>query len=462
METGMKTMAGFAAAGLVALHCASAFAAVTADEAKQLGTTLTEFGAEKGASADGAVPAYTGGLTQAPAGYSPKSGVWIDPFKIEKPLYSITQANMAQYADLLTPGVEALLKRFADYRMDVYPTHRTMHYSQWVLDNTVKNATSAKLVGKVEGDGVEGAFGGIPFPVPKNGYEVMWNALMSYQRTQVSVKNCGGYLVDTAGGRTDLPILNIVEYRPYYDPSKQTEKFSGPYDRLWVQSQTPPTLAGTTVLVDYSSNYSVTDQTSWAYFPSQRRTRMAPDYKYDTPTSSYGGVTFWDEAAIFRGRMDRFTFKLIGKKEVLIPYNEYRLSQMGADDALGPKHLKPEAVRWERHRVWVVEAALKPDARHAYSKRVLYVDEDSWAFSESDGYGQDGKLWRVGLDYPFNYYDDVGGVFPTSLSFYDLEKGNYFVASLATSNGPMTVRPSDKLANPNLFTPAGMAGTGLR
>ena len=457
----MKTLVHLAVAGVVALYGATALAAVSADEAKQLGTTLTAFGAQKAASADGAIPAYTGGLTQPPAGYVADSGKWPDPFKDEKPLYSITAANMAQYADQLTPGVQALLKRFPDYRVDVYPTHRTMHYPQWVLDNTLNNATNAKLTGKIEGDGVEGAFGGIPFPIPKNGYEAMWNALLSYQRTQYEAKNVGGFLVDTSGGRTDLPILDIVEYRPYYDRAKGPGKVGGPYDRLWVQMMTPPTQAGTTVLVDYSSNYSDADQTTWAYLPAQRRTRMAPDYKYDTPAASYGGVTFWDEAAIFRGRMDRFDFKLLGKKEMIVPYNNYRLAQMSADDVYGPKHAKPEAVRWERHRVWVVEATLKPDARHAYSKRTFYIDEDSWAFAESDGYSQDGKLWRVGLDYPFNYYDEGGGVFATSVSFYDLEKGNYFVTSLASKNGPMLVRTADKLTQPNLFTPAGMGGTGL-
>lgn len=177
----MKTWFRLAAAGVVTLHVAGAIAAVTAEEAKQLGTTLTAFGAEKAASADGAIPEYAGGLTKPPADFVPNSGKWPDPFKDEKPLLSVNAANMAQYADQLTPGVQALLQRFPDYRLDVYPTHRTMHYPQWVLDNTAKNATSAKLVGKIEGDGVEGAFGGIPFPIPKSGYEVMWNAQLPFR-----------------------------------------------------------------------------------------------------------------------------------------------------------------------------------------------------------------------------------------------------------------------------------------
>jgi hypothetical protein len=459
----MKMWVHLAAAGLVALYGTGTFAAVSPDEAKQLGgSTLTAFGAEKAGSADGSIPAYTGGLTQPPAGFVPNSGKWPDPFKDEKPLFSVTAANMAQHAEVLTPGVQALLKRFDDYRVDVYPTHRTMHYPQWVLDNTAKNATSAKLVGKVEGDGVEGAFGGVPFPIPKSGYEVMWNALLSYQRIESDSRNLGAYLVDTAGGRTELPVLNYIEYRPYYDQANQSS-FKGIYERAWVTTLTPPTTAGTAVLIDYPSNYSVADQTTWAYMPAQRRTRMAPDYKYDTPAANYGGVSFWDEAAIFRGRMDRFDFKLIGKKEMIVPYNEYRYAQMSANDMFGPKHLKPEAVRWERHRVWVVEATRKPDARHAYSKRVFYIDEDGWNFLETDGYGQDGKLWRVGFMYPLYYYDGGGGVFSSgALGFYDLEKGNYFATFAYGQNGSPLLRVYDKQQSPNLFTPAGMAGTGLR
>lgn len=456
----MKTLIHVAVAGTLALCGACAFAAASADGAKQLGTTLTEFGAEKAASADGAIPAYTGGLSTPPADYVANSGKWPDPYKGEKPLLSVTAENMGQYADQLTPGTQALLKRFPDFRLDVYQTHRSVFYPQWVTENTLKNATTAKLVGKVEGDGVSGAFGGIPFPIPKNGYEAMWNALLNYRRTEFSITNMGGHLVDSSGGRTALPVLNIIEYRPYYD-QKFKDNLTGPYDRAWIQILTPPTLAGQTALLDYSINYTDTDQVSWAYFPSQRRTRMAPDYKYDTPAASYGGVLFWDEGNMFQGRMDRFDFKLIGKREMIVPYDNYRLSQLPVDDVFGPKHIKPEAVRFERHRVWVVEATLKADARHAYSKRTLYIDEDSWNIVETDGYGHDGKLWRVGLNYLFPLYDG-GGVFSFTYGFYDLEKGNYFLTYTTGENGAPLMRVSDHATRPNLFTPAGMPGTGLR
>src|SRR5690606_4729428 len=89
-----------------------AFAAVTAEEAKQLGTTLTPFGAVKAANADGSIPAYTGGLTKAPEGFKPDSGFWTDPFKDEKPVLRIDSKNMAQHAALLSEGQKHLLSKY--------------------------------------------------------------------------------------------------------------------------------------------------------------------------------------------------------------------------------------------------------------------------------------------------------------------------------------------------------------
>jgi hypothetical protein len=459
----MKHILALAIAGSMAIHGLCAVAAVSPDEAKQLGTTLTVFGAEKAASADGVIPEYDGGLTKPPAAFDPKTGQWPDPFNSEKPIVSINASNMAQYADQLTPGVQGLLKRFSDYRVDVYPTHRTMHYPQWVLDNTLKNASSAKLVGKVEGDGVDGAFGGIPFPIPKNGYEVMWNNFLNFQRPQYEMNNASAYLMDSSGAKNELPQNDCAEYRPYYDKALAGGKdTSRAYDRMWCVEQAPPTVAGTAVLADYPSNYSDYDQLTWMYMPGQRRTRMAPEYKYDTPISQFGGVEFWDDIQLFRGRMDRFDFKLLGKKQLVIPYNDYRLRLTSVDQLYGAKHVNPDAIRWERHRVWVVEATLKSGVRHAYSKRLFYFDEDTWALVEADDYDQDGKLWKVGFVYPSSYYDGGGGVFTSSYGFYDLQKGNYFLFSTAGSNGLPRLFVWDEHVKPNLFTPAGLAGSGVR
>lgn len=81
----------------------AALAATSAQELARLGNDATPVGAEKAGNKDGTIPAWDGGIVKAPAGFNPDAG-HLDPFAGEKPAYTITGANMAQYKDKLTPG----------------------------------------------------------------------------------------------------------------------------------------------------------------------------------------------------------------------------------------------------------------------------------------------------------------------------------------------------------------------
>lgn len=167
-----RTFMAAACAALLNTLPLAAHATATAEEAARLKTTLTPLGAERGANKEGTIPAWEGGLTKPAAGY--KNGdPRPDPFPGDKPLLSISAKNMDQHAAKLSDGVKALMKKYPDFRIDVYPTRRTGAAPQYVYDNTFRNATRAKLVDN--GQGVEGAFGGIPFPIPKDAYEVILN-----------------------------------------------------------------------------------------------------------------------------------------------------------------------------------------------------------------------------------------------------------------------------------------------
>src|SRR4051812_16739259 len=114
METTMMYKKTMMAA---ALACAgTAFAGVTPEEAKQLGSTLTAVGAEKAGSKDGVIPEYSGGLQNGPA-LAKGSGMRADPYAADKPRLSITGKNLAGQEDKLTAGTKELLKRFASYRV---------------------------------------------------------------------------------------------------------------------------------------------------------------------------------------------------------------------------------------------------------------------------------------------------------------------------------------------------------
>lgn len=456
-------------AGTLAMVASSAHAAVTADEAKQLGSTLTEFGAEKGANKDGSIPAYTGGLEKV-AGYDPKSmDTYIDPFQKEKPIYSVDSKNMTQYESVLMAGTKVLMKQYPSFKIDVYPSHRTFRYSASALQNTVKNATTAKLTGQIEGDALSGAdkgnlpYAGIPFPIPKTGYEVLWNQTARFSAA-VSHNVGKGYLVDTAGNTIELPGANEYFVHPWYD--KKGTLRAKTFDALFGFSATltsPPSSAGIVFLNFYTPNAAEGGQRVWFYTPGQRRVRLAPEFAYDVPIASYGGVTVWDDIYGYLGRMDRFDFKIVGKKEMLVPYNVFGATNtLPVKEILGPKHVNPAATRWEKHRVWVVDGTRKASARHVYSRRTFYIDEDCWCILASEAYDNAGNLWRVSNYYTFPTYD-TGGFNIDTWSTNDLVKGNYFILNTGHKEPGGSIRSYDTAEGlPVALTAQAVAASGIR
>ena len=401
------------------------FAAVSADEAKQLGTTLTEFGAIKAANADGSIPAYTGGLTKSPPGHKPDSGFWADPFKDEKPLFRIDAKNMDKYADKLSEGQKQLLKTNPGYYIDVYPSHRTAAYPEHVLKATVRNATGCKTL--KEGQAIDRACrGGMPFPIPKDGYEVMWNQTLRYQGdTAIGTKSSRSWVVDSSGKPTMTAQQQTLSDFTYYQVNLPDRDADMGW-RVYSITQSPARRAGEmTGLTDF---IDPTDKPrrAWSYTPGQRRVKLSPEFSYDTPVASMGGVTLFDELFVFSGKMDRFDFKLVGKKEMFIQYNAYKLSYdcPTQEMALQAKHVNPACERWELHRVWVVEATLKSGQRHAYSKRVYYLDEDLTGAGNYDAFDQNGQLHRALFQAAHPMYDKLIPYAAKNVT-YDFNKNMY-------------------------------------
>ncbi len=444
-------------AAAVAAFCASgAQAAVSADEAKQLGTTLTAVGAEKAGNKDGTIPEYTGGLTAPPASFKKGDGLRADPFAGEKPRLTIDSKNVAQHADKLTAGAQELLKRNPSSRIDVYPTHRTVVYPKRVLDNTAKNATGAK---SVEGGlGIENALPGIPFPIPKSGSEAMWNHLMRYSGHAYSVKY-DNWNVDSAGVPTLALTAEGWEEYPLYDPKKTDA--AAPTDGYWklkLLYQGPARRAGEGLMgLDYV-NPLAQPRRAYQYSPGQRRVKLAPDIAYDTPNPGSAGVATYDDAFLFNGAQDRYDWKLVGKKEMYVPYNGYRLFAAKPSDIMKPGAVNPDLMRWELHRVWVIEATLKPGKRHIYAKRTYYLDEDSWLALASDEYDARGQLFVAGFDNAIFAYDQAA-ILPENYMLYNFAVGAYTVSGLM--GGYSGIRYGDPLP-PMQWAPEALAGAGVR
>jgi hypothetical protein len=447
----MKLSLSLMSAALLAT--AGAQAAVSPDEARQLGTTLTAVGAEKAANKDGSIPAYTGGLSSPPAGYRKGDGLRADPFAAEKPLFSVDAKNMAQYAGQLTEGVKALMKRYPSYRMDVYPTHRSAAFPKYVTDNTAKCAVSAKTVNA--GLTMTGCHAGFPFPIPKDGYEAMWNHTVRFNGQSYALK-FQSFNVDTTGSANMAAAASIIQEYPFWDnDAKPTDTFY----KLKVSYTGPARRNGEAIMVVDPLDYANKGRRAWQYLPGQRRVKLAPQIAFDAPNPSTAGATTYDDSFIFHGSMERYNFKLIGKKEMLIPYNAYKLAYASSPESVfKPNHLNPDFVRWERHRVWVVEATLAEGKRHIYSKRTFYLDEDSWVAVASDEYDGRGQLYRSGFAYIAPSYD-VPAPFADLNGHYDLAAGVYGLNFYtAASGGVRYVPPLPEKE----FTPESLAGSGVR
>jgi hypothetical protein len=440
---------------LAALAAASftAHAAITADEAKALGTTLTGIGAEKGANKDGTIPAYAGGLTTPPASFKAGAGIRPNPYAADKPRLVVDAKNMDQHGAMLTEGTKALLQKYPTFRVDVYPTQRSVAFPKWVTDNTAKNAVRAKT--NNEGRSIEGAHAGFPFPIPKTGYEAMWNHLVRFngQAYESKYRN----LTVDAGGRTTLATegISVQEY-PFWDNSQTS---ADTFWRIKLTYTGPARRAGEALMLVDPLDIGSKDRRAWSYLPGQRRVKVAPDLSHDTPNPGTGGATTFDDTFIFNGSMDRFDFKLVGKKEMIVPYNAYT-AVYGAkqDDLLKPNHLNPDLLRWELHRVWVVEATLREGKRHVYSKRTFYLDEDSWAALASDEYDARGQLYRTGFAYMAPSYD-LPAPYSDMFGHYDLVSRIYSLTGFTAETGGMQ---QTKPLGEREWTADSLAGSGVR
>ncbi|MDD2058460.1 DUF1329 domain-containing protein [Pseudomonas sp. GD03860] len=374
---------------LIALFSVSTVQAATSADLARLGGDLTPFGAEKSGNASGSIPAWNGGLTQAPAGWQPGHG---DPYGSDKPLYSVDSKNLVQYQALLPAGQAALIKQYPGYRLDVYPTHRSCTFPAQIAQRTKEFAGQSKIGS--DGWNLEQAVGAaIPFPVPQTGIEVMWNYKLRYmavgRRAQISL------LVREKSGELSEFKQWASEFYPYNDPAVKSPADTGGIEaKLLYDVLSPSSRAGEMYLVH---GYLDKPQDSWIYFPGQRRVRRAPSFAYDNPIAGTDSLYFVDQINMFTGAMDRYDFKLIGKKEMLVPYNSYKLidKRNKYADLIGQDYLNRDVQRYEQHRVWVVEATVKADKRHSFAKRVFFVDEDSWTLLHVDMYDAKGNLWRV-------------------------------------------------------------------
>lgn len=420
--------------GFLALMVVSfaSLAQVGADEANRLGRDLTPLGGEKAGNAAGTIPSWAGGVKEPPRGYKPGMH-HPDPYAADRELYRVDASTVEQSREVLSPGYQQLLKTHPTYFLRVFPTRRSAASPERIYEVTRANATQATLI--AGGNGIEGAAAGVPFPVPKSGVEAIWNHITRYRGDQLKMVTNQAALL--ASGDYNLQ-KRITEWLFVYGREGMTpEKLGNTLFYYKYLITAPAKDAGTALAVQETLDQVLAIRKAWRFNRGERRVRRLPELAYDAVQPDTHGMATADMVDSYNGAPNRYEWKLVGKREMIVPYNSYAVHQGGIpyESILLQKTVNPDLLRYELHRVWVVEAKLRPSLTHPYALRRFYLDEDSWQVLATDLYDKAGELVGMQETHPISYYEVP--VFTSTLeTLYQFKDGLYLVDGL-DNNEPM-------------------------
>ena len=410
---------------LIAFAATPALAKITQEEADRLKPAgdLTPMGAEKAGNKEGTIPAWSGGLTASPPCYQGLGTRYCDPFPNDKAQFTITSQNVQQYKDKLSVGQLAMFQRYPQtYKIPVFETRRSFANPDYIYAATYKNAVSASLGGN--GEALNGAIMGTPFPIPKTGHEPVWNHKVRYFGANIQRWN-NQFAVTTSGGYNQVKIREDVMF-PYMTKGATPESIKNVIIYFLQVVTAPARLAGTITLVHETMDQIKEPRRAWQYNPGQRRLRRAPNVGYDNPGTAADGLRTNDQTNTYNGAMDRYTWKIVGKKDLYVPYNNYVLhsDKYKYADIVQKGHINQDLTRYELHRVWVVDSVTKPGTTHIYKRRTFYIDEDSWTILLVDVYDRRDQLWRWQEAFTAQAYD-LRLLAPIGETIYDLQSNRY-------------------------------------
>ena len=440
----------------VAFMSGAAWAGPKPDQIQRLSNELTPVGATRAGNEDGTIPAWDGGITSPPAGYS-TGDHHPDPFADDAVSFRIDASNVAEYQDNLSVGQVAMMNRYPDsYYMNIYPTRRSASFPQHIYDITAENGKSGRLT--EDGEGVLDVAEGYPFPFPETAHELMWNHKLKF-------KGIGGVRYNNQVAPTQDGAYTVVKLREellglYYKEGLTIADTGNILLYFYQVVEAPARLAGNVLLVHETLNQLETPRQAWIYNPGQRRVRRAPNVAYDNPGTASDGLRTNDMTDMFNGAMDRFDWEVKGKREIYVPYNSYKAhsDDLTIEDLVKPGHLDPSVMRYELHRVWEIEANVKAGIRHINSKRTYYLDEDSYQIVLVDHYDGRGQLWRFSEAHGINYYD-VPTYWSTIETHHDLQSGRYVSQGLDNEDAVNTFNVEMEAAQ---YTPQALRKRGRR
>ena len=338
-----------------------------------------------------------------------------------QPGTEITYANWQGYKQFMPPAMQALFaggyfwKMPADIRLDVGPT-LPMPLPPAYLADTEKNSGLIRLKKLPDAGYIpEGYVSGIPFPNPLSQlalapYAIFYDLYYHYNpRLQRSVF-CD-YASDSYGNFTSSAQLDVVysQLTHLSDPtmSATVPKASDYYFAKFIQQIAPEQGKYTTSLdLTYEDITKLDD--IYTYLPTSRRPIRSSEAARCAPVQNSDFT--WEDAALGPpGFPQLFDIKYLGEKRILALVHAVpaALQQCGAAKQLPSDYYypsakgilpwgKPRLGKWELRDTYVIDMSQLPaySQGYCYSRRVLYVDKETFLPLAIELYDRQGALFK--------------------------------------------------------------------
>ena len=380
---------------------------------------LTYLGALKNGSSDGLVPKWEGGLKSSPKNWSSEMGL-VDPFNDDKVIDIINHEKISKYEEFLTLGLKKLLKQNSNFKIYLYPSRRSINYPEKIRKKILKNSSLKDIQSNNAGNIYYS-----PFIKPKSGLEVIKNHLFRFQGGSIE-RTSHVFPVRSDGTYSRIGVWSKKVYQGNINSKDSNMLFFA-----LARFTEPRSLKGDILLVHEPIDFLLEKRSTWIYSAAQRRVRRAPDVAYDGVGNGSEGMITADQVDGFNGATDRYNWKLIGKKTLIIPYNTYKVGdkKVSYDEIVKIGSVNSSLMRFEHHRVWIVKATLKKGMRHIYNERIFYIDEDSWAVVMEEVFTKEGEIWRFAIHGLVQSYDFNIPFYRLSI-YHDLYKKSYLLTGL--------------------------------
>jgi hypothetical protein len=243
-----------------------------------------------------------------------------------------------------------------------------------------------------------------------------------------------------------------------YQQGGSPETYNNEIYRVAVSQFAPANVAGGAAIGMQSSTPVSHPTTSWSVLAGQGRVRRTPNLLYDTPDGYDDGINGYDETNGFEAPYNKYDFKLLGKVELLIPYNNNAVFSRTMDQMHQTNFWDPEYVRWELHRCWLIDAVLAPGQRNVLAHRKFWIDEDTWTVSVTDSYDSGGNLAHMQYCTTATFPNLPGAIYACGV-IYNLETGQYVSTGGSYANSPQNEPWTFTPVPDSLFDPSSMAAT---